>query len=78
VTDWIQEVSDHKTAVLSSLGIELKEVGVVRGVVIAGRSPSDGEEARSLRRAFTGNVEFYTYDDLLRHTTEIIRRIANT
>lgn len=77
VTDWIQEVSDHKTAVLNSHGIELKEVAVVRGVVIAGRSPSDDEEARSLRRAFSGNVDFYTYDDLLRDTTEIIRRIAN-
>jgi hypothetical protein len=77
VTDWIQEVGDHKTAVLASLGIELKEVAVVRGVVIAGRSPSDDEEARSLRRAFTGNVDFYTYDDLLRDTTEIIRRVAN-
>lgn len=77
VTDWIQEVSDHKTAVLNSHGIELKEVAVVRGVVIAGRSPSDDEEARSLRRAFSGDVDFYTYDDLLRDITEVIRQIAN-
>jgi hypothetical protein len=77
VTDWIQEVNDHKTAVLSSLRIELREVAVVRGIVIAGRSPTDDEEARSLRRAFSGDVEFYTYDDLLRDTTEIIRRVAN-
>jgi hypothetical protein len=77
VTDWIQEVNDHKAAVLNSLRIELKEVAVVRGIVIAGRSPVDDEEARSLRRAFSGDVEFYTYDDLLRDTTEIIRRIAN-
>ena len=77
VTDWIQEVSDHKTAVLNSLGMELREVAVVRGVVIAGRTPSDDEDARALRRAFSGNVDFYTYDDLLRDTTEIIRRVAN-
>ena len=77
VTDWIQEVSDHKAAVLNSHGIELKEVAVVRGVVIAGRSPGDDEDARSLRRAFSGDVDFYTYDDLLRDTTEIIRRVAN-
>ncbi len=77
VTDWIQEVSDHKTAVLNCLGIELKEVAVVRGVVIAGRVPQDDEAARSLRRAFSGDIEFYTYDDLLRDTTEIIRRVAN-
>jgi hypothetical protein len=77
VTHWIQEVSDHKAAVLNSHEIELKEVAVVRGVVIAGRSPSDDEEARALRGAFSGNVDFYTYDDLLRDTTEIIRRIAN-
>jgi hypothetical protein len=76
VTDWIQEVSDHKTAVLNSHGIDLSEVAVVRGVVIAGRSPAGDEEARSLRRAFSGNVDFYTYDDLLHDTTEIIRRVA--
>jgi hypothetical protein len=77
VTDWIQEVNDHKAAVLSSLRIELREVAVVRGIVIAGRSPTDDEEARSLRRAFSGDVDFYTYDDLLRDTTEIIRQVAN-
>ena len=77
VTNWIQEVNDHKTAVLSSLNIELREVAVVRGIVIAGRSPVEDEDARSLRRAFSGDVDFYTFDDLLRDTTEIIRRIAN-
>jgi hypothetical protein len=46
VTDWMQLVNDHKTAVLSGLEIELKEVAVVRGVVIAGRRPSDDEDAR--------------------------------
>jgi hypothetical protein len=77
VTDWIQEVNDHKSAVLSTLRMEIREVAVVRGIVIAGRTPSDDEDARSLRRAFSGDVEFYTYDDLLRDTTEIIRRVAN-
>ena len=77
VTDWIQEVDDHRAAVLNSLKIELREVAVVRGIVIAGRSPTDDEEGRSLRRAFSGDVEFYTYDDLLDDTTQIIRRVAN-
>jgi hypothetical protein len=77
VTNWIQEVSDFKTAVLDSLHIELREVAIVRGVVIAGRSPHSDDEGRALRRAFTGNVEFYTFDDLLRDTTGIIRGIAN-
>jgi hypothetical protein len=76
VRDWIQEVSDHKAAVLDSHGIALREVAVVKGVVIAGRSPTDDEEARSLRRSFS-DIDFYTYDDLLRDTTEIIRRVAN-
>ncbi len=76
VRDWIQEVSDHKAAVLSSHGIELREVAVVKGVVVAGRSPADDEDARSLRRSFS-DIDFYTYDDLLRDTTEIIRQIAN-
>jgi hypothetical protein len=73
----MQEATDHRTAVLSSLGIELKEVAVVRGVVIAGRRPLEDEEARAVRRAFRGDVEFYTYDDLIGDVTEIIRRIAN-
>jgi len=77
VTNWIQEVNDHKAAVLSSLHIELREVAVIRGIVIAGRSPVEDEDARSLRRAFSGDVDFYTFDDLLRDTTEIIRRVAN-
>jgi len=77
VTDWMQLVNDHKTAVLSGLEIELKEVAVVRGIVIAGRRPSDDEDARSLRRAFSGNVDFYTFDDLLGDITATIRRIAN-
>jgi hypothetical protein len=76
VTDWIQEVNDHRAAVLSTLRMELKEVAVVRGIAIAGRSPTDDEDARALRRAFSGNVEMYTYDDLLRDITEIIRRVA--
>jgi hypothetical protein len=77
VTNWMQEATDHRTAVLSSLAIELKEVAVVRGVVIAGRRPLEDEEARAVRRAFRGDVEFYTYDDLIGDVTEIIRRIAN-
>ena len=77
VTNWMQEVNDHRTAVLNSLRMELKEVAVVRGVVIAGRRPTDDEEARALRRAFSGDVEFYAYDDLLSDVTEIIRRVAN-
>jgi hypothetical protein len=77
VTDWIQEVNDFRTAVLNSLGMDLREVAVVRGVVIAGRSPTDDEEARALRRAFSGNVDFYMYDDLLRDITGVIRTVAN-
>jgi len=56
--------------------IELKEVAVVRGIVIAGRSPADHEDARALRPTFSGNVDFFTYDDLLRDVTEILRRVA--
>jgi hypothetical protein len=77
VTDWIQEVNDHRAAVLGSLRMELKEVAIVRGIVIAGRNPCGDEEARALRRAFSGDVEFFTYDDLLDDITEIVRRIAN-
>lgn len=77
VKNWIRQVDDHRSAALSCLGIELKEVAVVQGVVIAGRTPTDHEEARLLRGAFSGNVEFYTYDDLLKDTTALIRQVAN-
>ena len=76
VTDWIQEVNDHRAAVLDSLKIELREVAIVRGVVVAGRSPVEDEEGRALRRAFSGSVDFFTYDDLLRDTAALIRQIA--
>jgi len=76
VRDWIQEVNDHRAAVLSMHKIELREVAVVKGVVVAGRSPTEHEDARALRRAFS-DIEFFTYDDLLRDVTEIIRRVAN-
>lgn len=77
VRDWIREVNDHRAAVLDSHGIELREVAVVRGVVVGGRRPSDDEDARSLRQSFSGDIDFYTYDDLLGDTAEIIRQIAN-
>ncbi|HEY1924714.1 MAG TPA: Shedu anti-phage system protein SduA domain-containing protein [Candidatus Acidoferrum sp.] len=75
VVDWIQEVNDHRAAVLSALRMELKDVAAVRGIVIAGRTPADREDARALRRSFSGDVELFTYDDLLRDVAEIIRQV---
>jgi hypothetical protein len=75
VVDGTQEVNNHRSAALSTLRMELKDVAAVRGIVIAGRTPTDHEDARALRRSFSGDVELFTYDDLLRDVAEIIRQV---
>jgi hypothetical protein len=53
---------DHRAAALSCLGIDIKEVANIRGVVIAGKTPKDETQNRQLRSGFPGDLERYTYD----------------
>lgn len=76
VRRWLQVFSDHKAAALDCFGLKLEDVARVRGVVIAGRTPKDDTLARVLRATSWQDIDVYTYDDLLKGTTEIIKRVA--
>lgn len=77
VRNWIRVFNDHRVAALDGFNLNVDEVAKVRGIVIAGRKPSDEVRARALRSASWGEIEVFTYDDLLRGTTEIIKRVAS-
>jgi hypothetical protein len=53
---------DHRAAALSCLGIDIKEVANIRGVVIAGKTPKDETQNRQLGSGFPEDLERYTYD----------------
>ena len=78
VNDWLHEIKLHRPAVLDCLDIETNEVGKVKGVVIIGRE-SDYEQKHLLKlkeRDF-GEVELFTYDDLLRNLGGLIWNIED-
>jgi hypothetical protein len=74
VRDWMHEVEEHRAAVLSGLGLSLTDVGMIRGVVIAGRDkPYDSEHLRKLKKVDFGNTTLYTYDDLIMGLSSLAR-----
>jgi hypothetical protein len=77
VRDWFQVFDDHRSAALDAWGLKVTDVAKVRGVVIAGRTPSDETGARLLRSESRTDIEFYTHDDLLMGVTAITRHVAN-
>jgi hypothetical protein len=77
VQDWFRVFDDHRAAALHQWDLSLNDVATVRGVVIAGRTPSDEELNRRLRSQKPGNIDFYTHDDLLNTVTGLIRHVAN-
>jgi len=77
VSDWLMKVGDHRIAALDSLEIDKKDVGVIRGVVIAGRdSGYDAFHLRKLKARDFGQVEFLTYDDLLFSMDALVQNLA--
>jgi len=77
VRSWKNIFDDFRDAALANIGIDKKEVAKIKGVVIAGRTPHDEEEARYLR-ALSLDVELFTYDDLISDVVESISHIAQT
>jgi len=66
VGDWLNELSDHKVAILDGLGVDPKIVNKISGAVIAGRDHgNDAAHLRRLRMRPNDNCVFMTYDDLL-------------
>jgi hypothetical protein len=76
VRDWIRVFNDHRAAALDCIGLEINDVAKIRGVVIAGKTPEHEAEDRKLRSGFPGDLELYTYNDLLRNTVELLRQMA--
>lgn len=77
VRTWTQVLDDHRGAALDAIGLKLEEVARVRGVVVAGRKPSDDKKLRLLRSASTAEIELFTYDDLLETVTELVKHVAS-
>jgi hypothetical protein len=77
VRNWIRVFNDFRAAALDCIGLEINDVAKIRGVVVAGKTPQDEAEDRRLRSVFPGDLELYTYNDLLRNTVEILRHVAN-
>jgi hypothetical protein len=77
VRTWKQVLDDHRAAALDAMGLQLDEVAIVKGVVVAGRKPSDERKLRMLRSLSSGDIELFTYDDLLNSVTELIKHVAN-
>ncbi len=77
VRTWKQVLDDHRAAALDAIGLKLDEVAKVKGIVVAGRRPSDEKNLRMLRSLSNSEIELFTYDDLLKAVTELIRHVAN-
>jgi hypothetical protein len=77
VRHWIQVFNDQRVAALDAFNLKIEEVAKVRGIVIAGRKPTDENHARLLRSISWGEIEVLTFDDILRGVTDIIKHVAN-
>ncbi|MBI4748950.1 MAG: hypothetical protein HY774_10710 [Acidobacteria bacterium] len=59
-------MNEHRPAVLNCIGLDLKEVGAIQGIVIAGRNSGyNAEHLRRLKANDRGPIKVMTYDDLL-------------
>jgi hypothetical protein len=76
VRTWKQVLDDHRVAALDAMGLKVDEVAKVKGVVVAGRTPSSEKNLRMLRSLSNGDTELFTYDDLLNAVTELIKHVA--
>lgn len=77
VRNWLHVVDDHRLAVLDGLKISRDLVGIVRGVVIAGRDRGqDAEHLRRLKADFRTRVSFLTFDDLAHSLGALSRQVS--
>lgn len=80
VRDWLHASKVERSAVLRGFGIDARDVGEIRGVVIAGRDDKyPKEHLLRLKAIDFGEVEFLTYDDLANGVASLagdIRRIG--
>ena len=74
VRSWLDEVDEHRAAVLSGFDLSPSDVGLIRGVVIMGRDKGyNPEHLRKLKKRNFGDITFYTYDDLIMGLSSLAR-----
>lgn len=75
-TDWLHIITDYRSAVLHDLGLELSDVTKIKSVVIVGRDKGyDARHLRKLKCINFGDVEFFTYDDLVNSLVSLVREM---
>jgi len=78
VRDWLHRIEDHRAATLACIDLKPEEVVSVRGVVIAGRdSGYPADHLRKLKWTDFGQIDFYTYDDLLRGSVALVQTVSD-
>jgi hypothetical protein len=79
VRDWLHLADEHRQAFVSCIGAEPKEVGAVKGVIIAGRDTGyNPDHLRKLKGADFGRIKFMTYDDLSAALDALLRALDST
>lgn len=74
VRNWLHVTQWHQVAVLKCLGLGPQDVTRIRGVVIAGRDCDYPEEhLQRLKGTSFGEIDLFTYDDLLRSLANLSR-----
>lgn len=79
VRDWLQIVKEHRKACLDMMSIADTEVAKVRGLVIAGRGRIyEPDEMRRLKSTDYGEIDVWTFDDLLNSLGVLIREMSTS
>ena len=78
VRNWLHEVTQERSEIIKEIGkkhdLKPDDVTKVRGVVIAGRDNEfDDNEIRRLKAKNLGDVELFTYDDILRGLGDMLQ-----
>lgn len=78
VTDWLDQCSKYRGAILDALELKENDTVAVRGAVIAGRSTTVTHEVlqRHLSNPPYPNIEFLTLDDLATSLLNISKKLA--
>lgn len=76
VRGWLNTAKEERSAVLREIDLKSEEVSNIRGVVILGRDKGyDKEKLRKLKSYNFGDVDFFTYSDILKSLTSLIRNV---
>jgi len=79
VRDWLHLADEHRQAFVECIGAEPKQVGAVKGTVIAGRDAGcNPNHLRKLKGADLGRTKFMTYDDLFASFEALLRALDKT